>query len=218
MKSQDITHLVDRFLVKDHIDARHELAGDGAHGNAVGLASPDLALEVLPQVGVEAAGGVGGRPAGGVEGDLPLRPGAALYRCIVHKVRNVLAKLRVRNKKAFAQDMRATWTARRRREAPAACTLKGKRWVEEERAMRRLEKDLPPCLVYLCFRVEWHKAIRTTNLVERVFREVRRRTRPMGVFGNVEGESVCHAGGDTSATQLLRSPGGVADLRDRHGR
>jgi hypothetical protein len=161
MKSQDITHLMGRFLVKDHIDARQDLAGDGAHGNAVGLASPDLALEVLLQVGVEAAGGVGGRP-------------------------------------------------------PAA--LKGKWRVEEERAMRCLEKDLPPCLVYLCFRVEWHKAIRTTNLVERVFREVRRRTRPMGVFGNVEGESVCHAGGDTGATQLLRSPGGVADLRDRHGR
>jgi transposase-like protein len=28
------------------------------------------------------------------------------------------------------------------------------------------------------------KKIRTTNLIERVFREVKRRTRPMGVFGN----------------------------------
>jgi len=29
----------------------------------------------------------------------------------------------------------------------------------------------------------WRK-IRTTNLIERVFREVKRRTRPMGVFAN----------------------------------
>jgi len=29
----------------------------------------------------------------------------------------------------------------------------------------------------------WRK-IRTTNLIERAFREVKRRTRPMGVFGN----------------------------------
>jgi transposase-like protein len=28
------------------------------------------------------------------------------------------------------------------------------------------------------------KKIRTTNLIERAFREVKRRTRPMGVFGN----------------------------------
>jgi transposase-like protein len=31
----------------------------------------------------------------------------------------------------------------------------------------------------------WRK-IRTTNLIERAFREVKRRTRPMGVFGNRE--------------------------------
>jgi putative transposase len=114
-------------------------------------------------------------------------PFVRVQRCIVHKVRNVLAKLRARNKKAFAQDMRAIWTARRKREALAAFrALKARWWVEEERAVRCLEKDLPACLVYLRFPPELHKAIRTTNLVERMFREVRRRTRPMGVFANVE--------------------------------
>lgn len=114
-------------------------------------------------------------------------PFVPVQRCIVHKVRNVLAKLRARNKKAFAQDMRAIWTARRKREALAAFrALKARWWVEEERAVRCLEKDLPACLVYLRFPPELHKAIRTTNLVERMFREVRRRTRPMGVFANVE--------------------------------
>jgi putative transposase len=114
-------------------------------------------------------------------------PFVLVQRCIVHKVRNVLAKLHHRNKKAFAQDMRAIWTARRKREALAAFrTLKAKWWVEEERAVRCLQKDLPACLVYLRFPPELHKAIRTTNPVERMFREVRRRTRPMGVFANAE--------------------------------
>lgn len=55
------------------MDAGQELAADGAHGNAVGLASPDLALEVLLQVGIEAAGGGGGQPEGAAEvGGVPL--------------------------------------------------------------------------------------------------------------------------------------------------
>ena len=114
-------------------------------------------------------------------------PFVRVQRCIVHKVRNVLAKLRARNKKAFAQDMRGIWAARHKRGALAVFrALKAKWWVEEERAVRCLEKDLTACLVYLRFPAELHKAIRTTNLVERMFREVRRRTRPMGVFANVE--------------------------------
>ena len=37
-------------------------------------------------------------------------PFVRVQRCIVHKVRNVLAKLRARNKKAFAQEPNgATW-------------------------------------------------------------------------------------------------------------
>ena len=114
-------------------------------------------------------------------------PFVRVQRCIVHKVRNVMAKLRARNKKAFAQDMRAIWMAHHKRQALVAFrALKAKWWVEEERAVRCLEKDLSACLVYLRFPVELHKAIRTTNLVERMFREVRRRTRPMGVFANAE--------------------------------
>lgn len=148
------------------------------------------------------ARGLGGQPYGPsgalqliiIDGGPGLRaalkeifPFVRVQRCIVHKVRNVLAKLRARNKKAFAQDMRAIWTARHKREALAAFrALKARWWVEEERAVRCLEKDLTACLVYLRFPTELHKAIRTTNLVERMFREVRRRTRPMGVFANVE--------------------------------
>jgi len=83
--------------------------------------------------------------------------------------------------------MRGIWAARRKRESSAAFRArKAKRWVDEELAIRYLEKDLSACLVYLGFPAELHKAIRTVNLAERMFREVRRRTRPMGVFANVE--------------------------------
>ena len=48
-----------------------------------------------------------------------------------------------------------------------------------------MQNDLEDLLI--CFQfddADFRKAIRTTNAIERRFREVRRRTRPMGVFSN----------------------------------
>jgi len=58
------------------------------------------------------------------------------------------------------------------------------RWHEPyPKAVDCLRADLDELLT--CFRyktLEERKAVRTTNAIERRFREVRRRTRPMGVF------------------------------------
>ena len=50
--------------------------------------------------------------------------------------------------------------------------------------MATLRRDLHECLSYLEFPEEDHTKIRTTNALERSFREVRRRTRPMVVYAN----------------------------------
>jgi transposase-like protein len=53
------------------------------------------------------------------------------------------------------------------------------RWlVEEERAVKCMKKDLFNCLHFYDFPPERWKSIRTTNILERAFREVRRRTPP----------------------------------------
>ena len=61
--------------------------------------------------------------------------------------------------------------------------------VEEERAVRCMEKDLFNCLHYFAFDPALWKSIRTTNILERAFREVRRRTRPMNNFFTNEASS-----------------------------
>jgi putative transposase len=51
-------------------------------------------------------------------------------------------------------------------------------------AVKCLEDSLEELLqFYECPKVMWKK-LRTTNIIERVFREVRRRTRPMSCFTN----------------------------------
>lgn len=112
----------------------------------------------------------------------PLKP---VQRCLVHKIRNVLATCKVRNKARVAQSVRAIWAARNRRQALAAVKAFADEWVvEEERAVATLRRDLHECLSYLDFPEGEHTKIRTTNALERAFREVRRRTRPMGSYAN----------------------------------
>ena len=52
--------------------------------------------------------------------------------------------------------------------------------------IRRVEQDLPELLFFFAFPRHLWRKLRTTNVIERCFVEVRRRTRPMVCFLNVE--------------------------------
>ena len=52
--------------------------------------------------------------------------------------------------------------------------------------VKRLGHDLPELLAFFAFPRHLWRKLRTTNVIERCFVEVRRRTRPMVCFVNVE--------------------------------
>jgi putative transposase len=61
------------------------------------------------------------------------------------------------------------------------------RWRDLYPAMvKRLELDLPELLSFYSFPKHLWRSLRTTNVTERCFVEVRRRTRPMVCFVNVD--------------------------------
>ena len=61
------------------------------------------------------------------------------------------------------------------------------RWLREYGPMvRRLERDLPELLSVFAFPARLRQKLRTTNVIERCFVEVRRRTRPLVCFVNVQ--------------------------------
>ena len=112
-------------------------------------------------------------------------PFLTVPRCIVHKLRNVSVKLKRVHLKPCMAEAKSIFNAQSRREAIKRFKAWKEKWqVEEERAVRCMEKDFYHCLHYYSFPKERWKKIRTTNLLEREFREVRRRTRPKGVFPN----------------------------------
>jgi len=113
-------------------------------------------------------------------------PRVAHQRCWVHKMRNILEHVRKRDYDEVKTGAQAIYKAGSRAEAQAAFRRFRARWSRDYGPMvRRLERDLPELLS--CFSLPRHlwKKVRTTNVIERCFVEVRRRTRPMVCFVNV---------------------------------
>jgi len=107
-------------------------------------------------------------------------------RCIAHKMRNVAVKLKRSQKKPCMDEARLIWTAQNRKEAIRIFKAWEAKWYPEaERAVKCMRKDLYACLRYFDMPKEQWKTVRTTNILERSFREVRRRTRPMNFYPNV---------------------------------
>jgi putative transposase len=103
-------------------------------------------------------------------------------RCIAHKLRNMSSKLKMNIKGACMKGASAIFASQSRTEAIRRFNAWKTEWqVLAESAVTCLEKDLADCLVYYDFEKEVWKKIRTTNTIERTFREVRRRTRPMSI-------------------------------------
>ena len=108
-------------------------------------------------------------------------------RCWVHKMRNILEHVRKRDYDEVKRGAQAIYRAESRRQAEAAFRRFRQRWQREYGPMvRGLERDLPELLAFFSFPRHLWKKLRTTNVIERCFVEVRRRTRPMVCFVNVK--------------------------------
>jgi len=106
-------------------------------------------------------------------------------RCWAHKMRNVAAKLPRKHQDSCLAGAKTIYQAQTRREAIRRFHQWAASWhTLAPRAVRCIEVDLDELLSFLdCPKEHWKK-VRTTNAIERAFREVRRRTRPMSCFQN----------------------------------
>jgi len=107
-------------------------------------------------------------------------------RCWVHKMRNILEKVRKRDYDEVKTGAQAIYRAGNLRQAQQAFRRFRARWRGVYTSMvKKLEKDLPELLTFFDFPKHLWRKLRTTNVIERCFVEVRRRTRPMVCFVNV---------------------------------
>jgi len=117
-------------------------------------------------------------------------PKAKVQRCQVHVVRNVLAKVPKKLKKAVADDIRSIFYASSKQKAMGFFDIFREKWRRDlPSAVKCLENSIEACLTYLmCPEEEWI-SLRTTNIIERLNKEFKRRTKPMEI---VAGENACY--------------------------
>ena len=117
-----------------------------------------------------------------VRGELP---GVKWQRCIVHFQRNVLAHVPAKAMAGVAEDLKAIFKVRREKTARILAqefvSLYQKRFPK---AVSVFEAGVEHALTYLGCPGSHHARIRSTNMLERLFKEVKRRTRVVGVFPN----------------------------------
>lgn len=144
----------------------------------------DLYRRGLTEQGLEIVVTDGGR---GLLSALALvYPGVGIQRCWAHKSRNVLNYVRKADQKRVKSDLHRISRAPSLQRAQQALGWFCSCWKDlYPKAVRCLLADEEELLSF--FRVKdpslWPQ-IRTTNAIERRFREVRRRTRPMGTFSD----------------------------------
>jgi putative transposase len=114
--------------------------------------------------------------------------GASQQRCQVHYSRNLLGMVSYAKRKELAADLRAIFAAPDRRSALDLASSVAERWRQKgsEKVACHLEERIEECLACLAFPESHRRRIRTTNGLERLNQEIKRRTRVVRIFPNRE--------------------------------
>ncbi len=127
---------------------------------------------------------VGDKCLGMLEAVGEVYPGAKYQRCVVHFYRNVFSAIPRAKVKLVAKMLKAIHA----QESKATALTKAKTVAETLRAMKlpeaakKVEDSIEETLTYADFHFEHWTRIRTNNVIERLNREIRRRTRVVGSF------------------------------------
>jgi putative transposase len=109
---------------------------------------------------------------------------AKWQRCVFHFHKNVLHEVPTNKAKEVAAMLKAIHA----QESAQACLAKAREVVDKLRGMKLrkaasiLEEGIDETLSYHEFPREHHRSLRTNNMLERIIKELRRRTRVVGAF------------------------------------
>lgn len=114
-------------------------------------------------------------------------PGARIQRCWVHKLRNVSNYCKAEHEGACVKQAKKIYLAGNRKEALKQFRSWKQAWQRLcPNAVHCLEKDLEDLLAFFDCPEPHRIRVRTTNAIERTFREARRRIRVFSCFTNAQ--------------------------------
>src|SRR5215204_3273170 len=113
--------------------------------------------------------------------------GASWQRCQVHYARNLLGMVGASKRKELAEGLRGVFAARSREVAVQLASELATRWRgSHPKVSEHLEEHIEECLSCLAFPEGHRRRIRTTNGLERLNQEIKRRSRVVRIFPNRE--------------------------------
>jgi putative transposase len=111
--------------------------------------------------------------------------GAAYQRCQVHYARNLLGMVGAKRRKDLAEGLRGVFAATSREVALRLASELAARWRgSHPRVAEHLEEHIEECLCCLAFPEPHRRRARTTDGLERLNQEIKRRTRVVRIFPN----------------------------------
>ena len=113
-------------------------------------------------------------------------PGVPVQHCQVHLQRNAQAcNPKVEMRESVAADIRVIFNTPKREEAERLLEKTVENYRDKAAKLAVwMEGNLPDGFEVLAFPAKHHRRLRTTNMVERLNREIRRRTRVSELFPN----------------------------------
>jgi transposase-like protein len=114
--------------------------------------------------------------------------GASHQRCQVHYQRNLLGTVGAAKRKELASDLKTVFAAPEREMALGLASSVAEKWrgKGQPKVAEHLEEHIEDCLTCLAFPESHRGRIRTTNGLERLNQEIKRRTRVVRIFPNRE--------------------------------
>jgi len=109
--------------------------------------------------------------------------GSSWQRCKVHFMRNILVHIPHKEKESFAAKLKQIWYQPDQESAKRVALLVIQEYQDRfPQAIALLEEGLEDSLQFLAFPHLDQRKISSTNSLERIHKEIRRRTRVVGIF------------------------------------